>query len=76
LCYTAGIGGKILDTTEETMSSKEKRAPESIVREIKRRPRRKFTPEEKIRIVLEGFQGRLILKKDGIDNGAHFLGIQ
>ena len=39
------------------MSAKEKRAPESIVREIKRKTRRKFTTEEKIRIVLEGLQG-------------------
>ena len=39
------------------MSVKEKRAPESIVREIKRKTRRKFTSEEKIRIVLEGLQG-------------------
>jgi hypothetical protein len=28
---------------------------ESIVREIKRKPRRKFTAEEKIRIILDGF---------------------
>ena len=39
------------------MRSKEKREPESIVREIKRKTRRKFTSEEKIRIVLEGLQG-------------------
>ena len=34
---------------------KSKTSPESIVREIKRRTRRKFTAEEKIRIVLEGW---------------------
>ena len=39
------------------MRSKEKREPESIIREIKRKTRRKFTSEEKIRIVLEGLQG-------------------
>jgi transposase len=39
------------------MKKKEKREPESIVREIKRKTRRKFTSEEKIRIVLEGLQG-------------------
>jgi transposase len=32
-------------------------SPESIVREIKRQTRRKFTAEEKIRIVLEGLRG-------------------
>ena len=32
----------------------EKRDPERVVREIKRKTRRKFSAEEKIRIVLEG----------------------
>ena len=32
-------------------------SPEAIVREIKRNTRRKFTAEEKIRIVLEGLKG-------------------
>jgi len=36
---------------------KSKTSPESIVWEIKRRTRRKFTAEEKIRIVLEGLRG-------------------
>ncbi len=36
---------------------KSKTSPESIVREIKRRTRRKFTAEEKIRIVLGGMRG-------------------
>jgi transposase len=31
--------------------------PESVVREIKRNTRRKFSSEEKIRIVLEGLRG-------------------
>jgi transposase len=31
--------------------------PESVVREIKRKTRRKFSTEEKIRIVLEGLRG-------------------
>jgi transposase len=39
------------------MSSKKKQSPESIVREIKRKTRRKFSAEEKIRIVLEGLRG-------------------
>jgi transposase len=34
-----------------------KRDPESVVREIKRKTRRKFSSEEKIRIVLEGLRG-------------------
>ena len=34
-----------------------KQGPESVIREIKRKTRRKFTPEEKIRMVLEGLKG-------------------
>lgn len=36
-----------------TTKKKSKTSPESIVSEIKRRTRRKFTSEEKIRVVLE-----------------------
>ena len=39
------------------MTEKHGSSPESIVREIKRQTRRKFTAEEKIRIVLEGLRG-------------------
>ncbi len=39
------------------MSVKTKASPESLVREIKRKTRRKFTAEEKIRIVLERLRG-------------------
>jgi len=35
----------------------EKRDPERVVREIKRKTRRKFSAEEKIRIVLQGLRG-------------------
>jgi transposase len=34
-----------------------KNDPESVVREVKRKTRRKFSAEEKIRIVLEGLRG-------------------
>jgi transposase len=34
-----------------------KSSPEAVVREIKRRTRRKYNAEEKIRIVLEGLRG-------------------
>ena len=36
------------------MSAKQGSGPESVVKEIRRQTRRKFTAEEKIRIVLEG----------------------
>ena len=32
---------------------------ESVVKDIGRRTRKKYSPEEKIRIVLEGFQSRM-----------------
>ena len=40
-----------------TTKKDRKTTSESIVREIKRRTRRKFTAEEKIRIVLDGLRG-------------------
>jgi transposase len=40
------------------MTGKQGSSPESIVREIKRQTRRKFTAEEKIRIVLEGLRAK------------------
>ena len=39
------------------MKPKTKQSPKSVVREIKRKIRRKFNPEEKIRIILEGLKG-------------------
>ncbi len=39
------------------MSIRKKSSLESIVREIKRKTRRKYSTEEKIRIVLEGLRG-------------------
>ena len=39
------------------MGPKTNRSAESVVREIKRKTRRKFNPEEKIRIILEGLKG-------------------
>ena len=52
------------------MTGKQGSSPESIVREIKRQTRRKFTAEEKIRIVLEGLRGEAgitdLCRKDGI----------
>ena len=52
------------------MTGKEGNSAESIVREIKRQTRRKFTAEEKIRIVLEGLRGEAgitdLCRKEGI----------
>jgi transposase len=47
----------IKPSKEIIMRSKKSIPPESIIRDIKRKSRRKFTSEEKIRIVLEGLRG-------------------
>ena len=39
------------------MTNQKKQSSEATIREIRRRTRRKFSPEEKIRIVLEGLRG-------------------
>ena len=53
-----------------TTKKKSQASPDSIVREIKRRTRRKFSAEEKIRIVLEGLRGEEsisdLCRKEGI----------
>ena len=52
------------------MEPKTNRSPESVVREIKRKTRRKFNPEEKISIILEGLKGEesiaAICRREGI----------
>jgi transposase len=52
------------------MKPKTSKNPESVVREIKRKTRRKFNSEEKIRIVLEGLKGEdsiaAICRREGI----------
>jgi transposase len=52
------------------MSKQKKQSAEAAVRDIRRRTRRKFSPEEKIRIVLEGLRGEQavaeLCRKEGI----------
>ena len=49
---------------------------ESIVREIKRRTRRKYSSEEKIRIVLEGLRGEMgiadLCRKEGLNPNIYY----
>jgi len=58
------------------MTEKQKRKPEQVVREIKRKTRRKFTSNEKIRIVLEGLKGEdsiaAICRKEGISPNLYY----
>lgn len=52
------------------MSAKQHPGPEAVVKEIRRQTRRKFTAEEKIRIVLEGLKGEAsiaeLCRREGI----------
>ena len=52
------------------MTGQKEASPEAIIRDIKRKARRKFTAEEKIRIVLDGLRGEASIndhcRKEGI----------
>ncbi len=54
----------------------QKQDPEKIVREIKRKTRRKFSAEEKIRIVLEGLRGEETIaelcRREGISPNLYY----
>ena len=58
------------------MNTKKKSSPESIVREIKRRTRHKYSSEDKIRIVLEGLRGEQsitnLCRREGIHPGIYY----
>ena len=58
------------------MVVKKKPSTEEVVREIKRNTRRKFTSEEKIRIVLEGLRGEesiaTICRREGINPNLYY----
>ncbi len=58
------------------MSTKKKPSPDSIVREIKRRTRRKFSAEEKIRIILDGLRGEQsisdLCRREGIHPSIYY----
>ena len=52
------------------MSPRHNQSSDALVREIKRKTRRKFSSEEKIRIVLEGLKGEIsiaeLCRREGI----------
>jgi len=56
--------------------TKKKQSTEAVVREIRRRTRRKFAPEEKIRIVLEGLRGEQsiseLCRREGIASNLYY----
>ena len=53
-----------------------KNDPERVVREIKRKTRRKYSTEEKIRIVLEGLRGEEsiaeLCRREGISPNVYY----
>ena len=58
------------------MIAKGNQSPESVVREIRRKTRRKYSTEEKIRIVLEGLRGEdsiaTICRREGISPNLYY----
>jgi len=55
---------------------KQKRSSESLVRDIKRKTRRKFSSEEKIRIVIDGLRGEVsiteLCRREGIAQNLYY----
>ncbi len=58
------------------MSAKGNQSPESVVREIRRNTRRKYSTEEKIRIVLDGLKGEVsiaeLCRREGIVSNLYY----
>jgi len=58
------------------MPAKKKQSSEATVREIRRRARRRFSAEEKIRIVLEGLRGEesiaALCRREGIASNLYY----
>ena len=58
------------------MNAKQNRDPESVVRDIRRNTRRKYSAEEKIRIVLEGLKGETsiseLCRREGIVSNLYY----
>ena len=65
------------DTADRTEQAEERtRETESFMRSVRRATRRRYTPEEKIRIVLEGFRREVTLndlcRREGINPGNYY----
>lgn len=58
------------------MNAKQNRDSESVVRDIRRKTRRKFSSEEKIRIVLDGLKGEVsiseLCRREGIVSNLYY----
>jgi transposase len=68
---TQGISDRFWQAEARTQETKQ------LIRDIKRITRRKFTPEEKIRIVLEGFRRdtpiRDLCRREGIRPSTYYV---
>jgi len=58
------------------LEMKKKTSPESILKDIKRKTRKKYSSEEKIRIVLEGLKGEYsiaeLCRREGINPNVYY----
>jgi transposase len=58
------------------MNARGNQSPEAVVRDIRRNTRRKFSSEEKIRIVLEGLKGEVsiaeLCRREGIVSNLYY----
>ena len=58
------------------MATRKKQTSEAVVREIRRKTRRRFAPEEKIRIVLDGLRGEQsvseLCRREGIASNLYY----
>ena len=58
------------------MNTRRDQAPESVVRDIRRNTRHKYSAEEKIRIVLEGLKGEVsiaeLCRREGIVSNLYY----
>ena len=58
------------------MPRKKKQSSEAAVREIRRRTRRRFSAEEKVRVVLEGLHGEMsvaeLCRREGIASNLYY----
>ncbi len=58
------------------MSAKDNPGPPAVVKEIRRKTRRKFSAEEKIRIVLEGLRGEAgiaeLCRREGLNPNLYY----
>jgi len=58
------------------MNARRSQGPESVVRDIRRNTRRKFSSEKKVRIVLEGLKGEVsisvLCRREGIVSNLYY----